>query len=55
MSWKKDIGYFQRTPDMVFDFERRLVGKRTKRVPVIRYRLDEQNWLIIGFCQIFAI
>lgn len=22
MSWKKDIGYFERTPDMVFALER---------------------------------
>ena len=43
MSWKKDIGYFQRTPDMVFALERRTVGKRTKQVPVIRYKHDGQD------------
>jgi hypothetical protein len=36
ISWKKDIGYFERTPDMVFALERRIVGKKTKQVPVIR-------------------
>ena len=38
MSWKKDIGYFERTGDMVFALERRKVGKKTKKCPVIRYR-----------------
>ena len=42
-SWKKDIGYFERTPDMVFAFERRIVKKnknsmKTNQVPVIRYK-----------------
>ena len=36
MSWKKDIGYFERTGDMVFALERRKVGKKTKQCPVIR-------------------
>ena len=30
ISWKKDIGYFERTGDMVFALERRKVGKKTK-------------------------
>jgi len=43
MSWKKDIGYFERTPDMVFALERRVVKKsknsmKTKQVPVIRHK-----------------
>ena len=38
MSWKKDIGYFERTPDMVFALERRMVGNKTKQVPVIQYK-----------------
>ena len=38
ISWKKDIGYFERTGDMVFALERRKVGKKTKQCPVIRYR-----------------
>ena len=37
MSWKKDIGYFGRSNDMVFALERRVIGKKTKQVPVIRY------------------
>lgn len=40
MSWKKDTGYFERTPDMVFALERRTIhntsGKKTKQFPVIR-------------------
>ncbi len=35
---EKDIGYFERTGDMVFALERRKAGKKTKQCPVIRYR-----------------
>lgn len=38
ISWKKDIGYFERTPDMVFFLERRTVGKKVKQVPTIRIK-----------------
>ncbi len=38
ISWKKDIGYFERTGDMVFALERRKIGKKTKQCPVIRYK-----------------
>lgn len=38
ISWKKDSGYFERTPDMIFELERMTVGKKTKQVPVIRYK-----------------
>ena len=37
MSWKKDIGYFEREPGMVFCLEWRKVGKKYKQVPSIRY------------------
>jgi hypothetical protein len=30
-------GFFERTPNMVFALERRMVGKKVKQVPVIRY------------------
>lgn len=41
VSWKKDIGFFERTSDMVFALERKVTRKsknsiRTKQVPVIR-------------------
>lgn len=36
MSWKKDIGFFERTPDMAFALERRQIGKKVKQRPVIR-------------------
>lgn len=36
MSWKKDSGFFERTPDMVFALERRQIGKKVKQRPVIR-------------------
>lgn len=38
MSWKKDMGFFERTPDMVFALERRTTGKKTKQIPVIRHK-----------------
>ena len=43
ISWKKDIGYFERTNDMVFALERQVVKKsknsiKTKQVPIIRYK-----------------
>jgi hypothetical protein len=47
ISWKKDIGYFERTPDMIFALERTVVKKgknsvKTKQVPVIRYKSGEE-------------
>jgi hypothetical protein len=46
ISWKKDIGYFERTQDMIFALERIVIKKgknsvRTKQVPVIRYKSSE--------------
>ena len=38
MSWKKDIGYFERTPDMAFALERQTVKGKVKQVPIIRFR-----------------
>ena len=38
VSWKKDIGYFERTNNMVFALERQEIGKNIKQVPVIRLR-----------------
>ena len=39
MSWKKDIGYFERTPDMVFALERRTVGKKSQAGSRYSHRL----------------
>ena len=38
ISWKKGIGFFERTEDMVLALERKKIGKKMKRCPVIRYR-----------------
>ena len=38
VSWHKDLGYFERTPDMVFALQRQHVGKKVKQVPLIRYK-----------------
>lgn len=37
-SWKSDIGFFERTRDMVFALKRRQAGKKVKQVPVIRQK-----------------
>ena len=41
VSWKKDVGYFKRSSDMVFYLERIRKGNKgnkTKQVPMIRMR-----------------
>lgn len=38
VSWKSDIGFFERTRDMVFALERRKAGKKVKQVPIIRQK-----------------
>ncbi len=43
MSWKKDIDFFQRTPDMVFALQRVTVGKKVKLLPVIRKKQSTCN------------
>lgn len=40
MSWKRDVGFFERTPDMVFALERKRIGKKQKQMPVIRAEKD---------------
>lgn len=40
MSRKKDEGFLERTPDMVFALERQTIGKKVKQIPVIRYKTD---------------
>ena len=37
MSWKRDIGFFERTSDMVFVLKRVHVGKKVKQKPIIRF------------------
>lgn len=41
MSRKKDEGFFERTPDMIFALERRTIGGKVKQVPIIRYQSDK--------------
>ena len=38
VSWKKDIGFFERSGDMVFALELKHVGKKIKKSSEIRYR-----------------
>ena len=43
MSWKRDIGFFERTSDMVFALQRQKKGRKgnkTKRVPIIRLKIN---------------
>ena len=37
VSWKKGVGFFERTTDMKFCLERRTVRGKVKQCPVIRY------------------
>lgn len=41
MSWKRDIGFFERSPDMVFALQRRVIEKKVKQRPVIRYKKEQ--------------
>lgn len=41
VSWKKDIGFFERSPDMVFALERRTVNGKVKQMSVIRFKAVE--------------
>lgn len=43
ISWKKDIGFFERTPNMVFALQRVTSGKKVKQLPVIRYKQSKKN------------
>ena len=43
ISWLKSEEYFQRTPDMIFCLKRVKVGKKTKQIPVIKYKNDADN------------
>ncbi len=38
ISWMPDMGFFERTPDMVFCLERRWVGKKSKQFAAIRFK-----------------
>jgi hypothetical protein len=38
MSYHKDLGYFEISEDMIFALERKRIGKKVKKVPVIRYK-----------------
>ena len=46
LSWKRDIGFFERTPNMVFALERIQAGKKVKQVPVIIYKqpIEGDTW-----------
>ena len=40
MSWKKDLGFFERTPDVVFCLQRKVSKEKIKQRPVIRFPED---------------
>ena len=37
-SWQRDIGFFERTPDMVFSLERKKVRNKVKQLPTIHHK-----------------
>lgn len=41
-SWKRDIGFFKRTQDMVFALQRVKRGKKTVQHPIIRIKQKEE-------------
>lgn len=41
MSWKRDMGFFERTPDMVFALKRVTVDKKVKQVAIIRDYIEK--------------
>lgn len=43
ISWKRDIGYFERTSDMVFALQRVKIGKQVKQTPVIRIKERKED------------
>lgn len=43
ISWKCDMGYFERTNDMVFALQRVKIGKKVKQTPVIRIKERKEN------------
>ena len=42
-SWKHDMGYFERTNDMVFALQRVKIGKKVKQMPIIRIKERKEN------------
>lgn len=42
ISWKRDIGFFKRTQDMVFALQRVKSGKKTVQRPIIRIKQKEE-------------
>lgn len=43
ISWKRDMGYFERTSDMVFALQRVKLGKKVKQMPIIRIKERKEN------------
>lgn len=41
ISYHKDMGYFERTENMIFALQRKRIGKKIKQVPVIRYKEEQ--------------
>ena len=41
MSWKRNMGFFERTPDMVFALKRVTVDKKVEQVPIIRDHIEK--------------
>lgn len=46
VTWKKNIGFFERTRDMVFALQCVTVGKKVKQLPVIRHKQNTKNSVV---------
>jgi len=43
MSWKKDVGFFERSSDMVFALQRKAINGKVKQVPIIRHKSETRS------------
>lgn len=43
VSYKKDIGFFERTGDMIFALQRKNINGKIKQVPIIRYKQNDDD------------
>lgn len=44
VSYKKDIGFFERTGDMIFALQRQKTNGKIKQVPIIRYKQNDDDY-----------
>lgn len=48
LSWKRDIGFFERTPNMVFALERIQAGKKVNEPRFSNYFIEKRGLIVCG-------